>query len=75
MRINPKEVGDINQEDVIRILERHGWVSTGRGKGSHKVLFDPATKRITTVPKPKNKDIPTGTLSKIRQQTGIDEIK
>jgi predicted RNA binding protein YcfA (HicA-like mRNA interferase family) len=66
-------VVDINQDDVIKILKRHGWISTGRGKGSHKVFFDPETKRTTTVPK--NKNIPKGTLSKIRQQTGIDEIR
>ncbi|MDR3278894.1 MAG: type II toxin-antitoxin system HicA family toxin [Synergistaceae bacterium] len=66
---------DISQDDIIKILKRHGWTDTGRGKGSHKVFFDPATKRTTTVPKPKNKDIPKGTLAQIRQQTGINEIK
>lgn len=69
-----KEVDIITQGEVIKILKKAGWLDTGRGKGSHKVFFDPVSKRTTTVPK-KEKDLPKGTLNVIRKQTGINEIK
>jgi predicted RNA binding protein YcfA (HicA-like mRNA interferase family) len=68
------EVVRISQDDVAKILKRYGWIDTGRGKGSHKVFIEPATGRVTTVPKPKGKDLPKGTLGEIRKQTGIKEI-
>ena len=63
----------MSQDEVIKILQRHGWVDTGRGKGSHKVLVSADMKRTTTIPK--RKDLGKGVLSAIRKQTGIDEIK
>ena len=64
----------ITQDEVIKILKKAGWVETSRGKGSHRVFFDPETKRVTTVPKGK-KDLAKGTLGAIRGQTGIDDIR
>jgi predicted RNA binding protein YcfA (HicA-like mRNA interferase family) len=63
----------ISQDDVAKILKRHGWIDTCRGKGSHKVFVEPETNKVTTVPH--GKDIPKGTLAQIRKQTGIDEIR
>jgi predicted RNA binding protein YcfA (HicA-like mRNA interferase family) len=74
MRIR-KEVVIITQDEVAKILKKAGWTETGRGKGSHKVFVSPDGKNVTTIPKPKTKDIPKGTLGEIRRQTGVREIK
>jgi predicted RNA binding protein YcfA (HicA-like mRNA interferase family) len=66
-------VVEISQDEIANILKRHGWIDTGRGKGSHKVFVEPKTKKVTTVPH--GKDIPKGTLAQIRKQTGIGEIR
>lgn len=73
MRITSRGATNTGRDEVIRILQQAGWVSTGRGKGSHMVFFHPETKRRTTVPY--GKDIPKNTLAAIRRQTGIDEIR
>jgi predicted RNA binding protein YcfA (HicA-like mRNA interferase family) len=65
----------IGQDDVAKILKKHGWADTGRGKGSHRVFIEPSTGRVATVPKPKGKDLPKGTLAEIRRETGINEIR
>jgi predicted RNA binding protein YcfA (HicA-like mRNA interferase family) len=62
----------ISQDEVIRILKKHGWVDTRRGKESHKVFVNADMRKVTTVPK--RKDLGKGLLSAIRRQTGIDEI-
>ena len=63
----------MSQDEVIKILQNHGWIDTGRGKGSHKVFVSADMKRTTTIPK--RKDLGKGILSEIRKQTGIDIIK
>ena len=63
----------ISQDDVMKILLKHGWTDTGRGKGSHKTFVSADMKKVTTVPK--RKDLNKGTLRAIRKQTGIDDIK
>ena len=70
---NDEEVAAISQDEVIKILLKHGWADTGRGKGSHKTFISVDMKKVTTVPK--RKDLSKGTLRAIRKQTGIDEIK
>jgi predicted RNA binding protein YcfA (HicA-like mRNA interferase family) len=67
------EAFTIKSEEVIKILKKAGWIDTGRGKGSHRVFVNPATKQITTIPR--DKDLSKGTLAAIRKQTGIDEIR
>jgi predicted RNA binding protein YcfA (HicA-like mRNA interferase family) len=64
---------NISQDDVVKILKRHGWIDTERGKGSHRVFIEPETKKVTTVPH--GSDIPKGTLAAIRKQTGLKEIR
>ena len=63
----------MSQEEVIKILQKYGWIDTGRGKGSHKVFVSADMKQTTTIPK--RKDLGKGILAAIRKQTGIDEIK
>jgi predicted RNA binding protein YcfA (HicA-like mRNA interferase family) len=68
-------VSTITQDEVAKTLKKAGWIETGRGKGSHRVFISPDGKKVTTVPKPKRKDIEKGTLAEIRRQTGVEEIK
>ncbi|MDL2263792.1 type II toxin-antitoxin system HicA family toxin [Synergistaceae bacterium OttesenSCG-928-I11] len=63
----------MNQDDVIKILKRYGWIDTGRGKGSHRVLIHPESGKVTTVPH--NRELGKGVLAAIRRQTEIDEIR
>ncbi|HPR89873.1 MAG TPA: type II toxin-antitoxin system HicA family toxin [Synergistaceae bacterium] len=63
----------IGRDEIVKILLEAGWISTGRGKGSHMVFFHPETKQRTTIPY--GKDIPKDTLAAIRRQTGIKEIR
>ena len=73
--INAHSTGvvSINQDDVMKMLQKAGWIDTGRGKGSHKVFVNPDTGQVTTIPH--NKNIPKGVLAAIRRQTGIKEIR
>ncbi len=73
MRIKNKGAMKIGRDEVVRILQKAGWISTGRGKGSHMVLFHPETKKRTPVPY--GKDLPKSTLAAIRCQTGVEEIR
>jgi len=63
----------ISRDEAIKILLKHGWVDTGRGKGSHKVFVSADMAKVTTIPM--GKDLGKGLLSAIRRQTGISEIK
>ncbi len=54
---------------VIKILERKGF-HLDRSKGSHRIYFNPVTKRRVVVPFHR-KDLPKGTLLEILKQAGI----
>lgn len=56
-------------EEVIKILEASGFV-LDRTKGSHRIYYNPETKRRVTVPVHK-RDLPKGTLFEILKQAGI----
>jgi len=64
---------EIGRDEVVQILQKAGWISTGRGKGSHMVLFHPETKKRTTASY--GKDLPKSRLAAIRRQTGVEEIR
>jgi predicted RNA binding protein YcfA (HicA-like mRNA interferase family) len=53
----------MNSRDVIRRLERDGWVLV-RSKGSHRQYRHPDKPGLVTVPHPQ-RDFPTGTLRAI----------
>lgn len=57
-----------NSKEVIRRLERDGWVHV-RTNGSHYQFKHPEKPGTITVPHPR-KDIPTGTLKSIYKQAG-----
>lgn len=58
--------------DVIRILAEHGFKLT-RQRGSHRHFagFINGQRRLVTVPGTDGEDIPKGTLSAIRRQSGL----
>ncbi len=57
-----------DSRDIIRRLEREGWVRV-RVKGSHHQYKNPATGRRTTVTHPR-KDMPIGTVRAIYEDAG-----
>jgi predicted RNA binding protein YcfA (HicA-like mRNA interferase family) len=66
-----KKLPVLSGRDVVRALERAGFV-TVRISGSHHRMQhrdDPA--RATTVPVHANRDLPRGTLRDIIDQTGL----
>lgn len=58
-----------SSREIISKLEAAGWRQV-RQKGSHVRLTGSDGKRHVTVPHPK-KDMKTGTLKAIEQQTGV----
>ncbi|HYC05729.1 MAG TPA: type II toxin-antitoxin system HicA family toxin [Azospirillaceae bacterium] len=59
----------MNSADLIRELEREGWVLK-RVRGSHHVFRHPSKPGIVVVPHPR-KDLKTGLLRDIRKQAGL----
>jgi mRNA interferase HicA len=55
---------------LIRILQKNGFVEK-RQTGSHKIFFNPETRRMSPVPAGK-KYLPIGTFKSIVKQAGID---
>jgi predicted RNA binding protein YcfA (HicA-like mRNA interferase family) len=61
----------LSPDDLIRILRKHGFELV-RAKGSHQILKNRATGKMTVVPMHK-RDLPKGTLLAIIKQAGIDK--
>jgi predicted RNA binding protein YcfA (HicA-like mRNA interferase family) len=59
----------LRPRQVVSVLERAGFVVV-RVVGSHYQMFNPKTRRRTTVPL-HNRDLPRGTVSAIIQQAGL----
>jgi len=59
----------LTSQEVIKILEKHGFHLL-RSKGSHRIYYNPDTKKLVVVPYHK-KDLPKGTLLEILKQAGI----
>ncbi len=58
--------------DVVRALERHGFLLARGGKGSHLIYRHSRSGMIVTVVGGKpNRPVAPGTLSAIRRQSGI----
>lgn len=60
----------LNPDNIIKILEKKGFILS-RIKGSHRLYYNPDTKRRVIVPFHK-KDLPKGTLFEILKQAGIN---
>lgn len=61
----------VTPDDLIRILRKHGFEFV-RSKGSHQILKNRVTGKMTIVPMHK-RDLPKGTLLAILKQAGIDK--
>ena len=59
--------------EVRKALQDAGW-SVVRTTGSHEQWFHPDGRR-TTIAGQNNDDLPSGTLAKIRRQTGLKELR
>jgi predicted RNA binding protein YcfA (HicA-like mRNA interferase family)/predicted RNase H-like HicB family nuclease len=53
--------------EVIRLLEKHGWVET-RSRGSHRHFKHPNQASVITVPGSEGKELAPGTLNAITQE-------
>lgn len=60
-------------KEMVRLLEKNGFVSE-RQNGSHLLLKNPTTGKITTVPM-HNKELKKGTEQTILKQAGISSRK
>lgn len=61
----------LNADKIIKFLKRRGFV-LDRTKVSHKIYFNPETKRRVVIPYHK-RDIPKGTLISILKQAGFNK--
>lgn len=61
----------VSPDDLVRLLRKHGF-EVVRTKGSHQILKNRATGKMTIVPMHK-RDLPKGTLLAILKQAGIDK--
>ena len=62
-----KGVPSLKPREVIKGLEKFGFVKD-RQKGSHLILINPSTKKMTVVPIHKGKDIKKKLLLKIIEE-------
>jgi len=58
-------------EELVRVLKKLGFEERPQ-KGSHLHLFHPITKKRTTVPMHKGREIPIGTLKAILRDAELD---
>ncbi len=61
----------LTPQKIIRVLERKGFV-LDRTKGSHRIYYNPETRKRVVVPFHK-KDLPKGTLLEILRQAGVSK--
>lgn len=59
----------MNSAEIIKLLEKSGWVLRGV-KGSHHIYTHPERAGHITVPHPK-KDLGTGLVNKLLKQAGL----
>jgi predicted RNA binding protein YcfA (HicA-like mRNA interferase family) len=59
--------------DVIRRLERDGWVKVTQ-KGSHRQFKHPHKSGKVTVPGKESDDIPEGTYKSILRQADLEDL-
>ncbi|AEF46132.1 YcfA family protein [Serratia sp. AS12] len=59
----------MKSSELIRLLEREGWVLE-RIKGSHHQFKHPRSRLVITVPHPR-KDLKPGTLRQIMKDAGL----
>ncbi|MFM9937893.1 MAG: type II toxin-antitoxin system HicA family toxin [Hyphomicrobiaceae bacterium] len=71
--MSPRRLPSITGREVIRALEKAGFV-VSRIKGSHhRLIHATDASRATTVSVHKGRDLPRGTLGDIIEQAGLTE--
>lgn len=61
--------------DVPKALRRAGW-ERQRSRGSHEVWIHPDGRQVTVAGGGHaNREVPIGTLARIRRATGIEELR
>ena len=65
IRLMPMKV-----REVIRLLEKHGWVEM-RSRGSHRHFKHPDEAFVITVPGSDGKELAPGTLNVILKKAGL----
>ena len=56
--------------EVIRLLEKHGWVEM-RSRGSHRHFRHPDQPLVITIPGTEGKELAVGTLNAILKKAGL----
>ena len=59
---------------IIKKIKKLGFVFDRQAKGSHKIWYNPNTRRRTTIPNHPG-DLPEGTLKEILRQARISSEK
>jgi predicted RNA binding protein YcfA (HicA-like mRNA interferase family) len=65
-------VKSISGKEFCKVLEDHGW-ELRRIRGSHHVYSQPGNPTIVTVPVHGNRDLRSGTLRKLLEDSGTAE--
>ena len=65
---------NLSAKYLVNILEENGFAFR-RENSSHKLFFNPITKKTVVVPVHGNKDLKKGTFLSILKQAGIDKSK
>lgn len=61
--------------ELIRLLKTHGFEELRTGKGSHRQLWNPSTKRVVTIAVHTKKDIGAGLLHRVLKDAGVNQSK
>jgi predicted RNA binding protein YcfA (HicA-like mRNA interferase family) len=65
-----EHVMPVRVREVIRLLEKHGWVEM-RFRGSHRHFKHPERASVITVPGNEGKELAPGTLNDILKKAGL----
>jgi mRNA interferase HicA len=57
--------------ELIRKLEKHGFVELRTGKGSHRQFWNPVSRRVITVAVHTKKEVGPGLAHRILKDAGI----
>lgn len=61
-------------DEVVRRLERDGWIRRGKGKGSHRVYSHPRKVGRVVVAYHRGKSVKPGTLRDIAKAAGWEDV-
>jgi predicted RNA binding protein YcfA (HicA-like mRNA interferase family) len=64
----------VKVREVIRLLERHGWVQVATS-GSHRQFKHPTKPGRVTVSGNMGDDMPKGTFASVKRQAGLKGVR